>query len=287
MNNEKNLDIIVQGGLWPFTNRTLYYYKSLPFVNEVILSTWTDEKYLDTIDWPGPVILSDKPEKNGIGNMNLQILSTQAGLAKSTADYVMKTRTDWKVYDHYIEREFSEFLNRMNSLSEIKFAYKDGTAKPIFSGAIAHNLPYHPNDVLMLARTKDLVEFWDVPLTEEECDFSNQWGDHHQQADKGLDFNKTVRNPVWFGLHYAAKFSKIAKNHLDNYKEYVLDNAPKYAKALEESEKIRNIIWQPMRKPDIWWVKTSDNKYPHHWTSDYDYYYNNEYIYRELKTIQY
>ena len=57
---EKNLDIIVQGGLWPFTNQTLYYYKSLPFVNNVILSTWEDEQYLDTIDWTGPIVLRNQ-----------------------------------------------------------------------------------------------------------------------------------------------------------------------------------------------------------------------------------
>tara|TARA_R100000908_G_C3753608_1_gene147962 strand:- start:1554 stop:2411 length:858 start_codon:yes stop_codon:yes gene_type:complete len=284
---EKNLDIIVQGGLWPFTNQTLYYYKSLPFVNNVILSTWEDEQYLDTIDWTGPIVLSKKPKKNGVGNMNLQILSTHAGLKESKAKYAMKTRTDWKVYDHYIDREFNDFLQRSANLPKIQFLDREGYARPIFAGALAHNLPYHPNDVLMLGRTQDLQEFWNLSFTEEECDHSNEWGNHHQQADKGLDFTKTVRNPVWFGLNYAAKFSKVAKKHLENFSEYVLDNAPKYDEAMKEYEKIRNFLWQPMRKPDIWWVKTPDNKYPDHWTFDYDYYYNNEYIFREFKTIQY
>ena len=104
----EKLDIVVQGGIWPSTNRTLYYYKSLPFVENVILSTWNGEKYIDTIDWPR-VILNDYPECRGIGNMNCQITSSQAGLAECTSPYALKVRTDWKIYDHYFTQEY-QFL---------------------------------------------------------------------------------------------------------------------------------------------------------------------------------
>ena len=108
-------DIIIQGGLWDNTYETALSYVDLDFVNDVIISTWTKEsekiqKYSEhqNIKW----VLSPWPKSPGSENMNLQLISSKAGLELSRSFNVVKTRIDQQIFPdsmYMLNRFFNKF----------------------------------------------------------------------------------------------------------------------------------------------------------------------------------
>ncbi len=108
LKNDKAVAIIIQGPLMKkdeFTLNTIRIYKKLFRNCKIILSTWTDEdsSYIDQIrDEDVEVILNDKPKYAGIANVNFQITSTLNAVIRAKelgVDYVLKTRTDLRLYN--------------------------------------------------------------------------------------------------------------------------------------------------------------------------------------------
>lgn len=87
-----------------FTVETVALYRKIFPTVLVIVSTWQDSRrsVVERLRARGAVVVqSEKPVDAGPGNINLQIVSTRAGLevAKAQgADYMLKTRTDIRIY---------------------------------------------------------------------------------------------------------------------------------------------------------------------------------------------
>lgn len=163
------LAIVMQGPLKleeHFTYESLKLYKKTFSKSLIILSTWKTEnkEELEKIKALGViVVLNDIPPIKGLWNINYQIVSTQNGLktAKSKgAEYVIKTRTDQRMY----ETNISDFLfnilkifpvfdktkqkSRLVSLSENTFKYR----------------LYDVSDMFLFGHIDDVIKFWSCAL---------------------------------------------------------------------------------------------------------------------------
>lgn len=111
--------IVMQGPLMTkddFTLETLALYKQFVPNASLILSTWVgeDADSIDRIKQLGvEVILNDKPAHAGARNINLQIVSSSAGILRAAElqkKYVLKTRTDARLYSQHALSFLSDVL---------------------------------------------------------------------------------------------------------------------------------------------------------------------------------
>jgi hypothetical protein len=166
---DKNIAIILQGPVvaeYDFTLETIRIYKKLFPGCRIILSTWEDEKpkLIERAKAEGiDVVLNKKPEYFGVQNINLQVVSTKGGLdmaKKYNAAYILKTRTDQRIYD---KDALSLFFSMMEN-----FPVGGGVNQK--KRLIATNLItlkyryYGLSDMLMFGDAQDMAAYWNVPL---------------------------------------------------------------------------------------------------------------------------
>ena len=213
------VDIVVQGGVWPSTKGSIETYLKLPFVNDVIFSTWEHER--ENIDFqPSKLVFSEPPEKDGGGNLNYQIISSRNGLKECSTDVVIKMRSDQTI--------------PIEEMMRMKEFYEDNTnGEDVFvlglMGVDLPSHPYHPQDHVFWGKVEHVKEVFDIPLSD--------WTPY--KPDGGEDFSKNMRSPIYLGVYKYARISQVAQKHLEEPFEYLLDNAPKRNEAVEEYAKIR------------------------------------------------
>ena len=164
----KNSDvgIILQGPIshgQDFTYWTILRYLQCYPGAHVILATWYSEKLgkIAKLDEEYPnlhVLRLEYPSIAGPSNINYQICSTKAGLAKVRdlkLEYVIKSRTDQCLYDVY-------------SLDKLRYALKSfpeasSGSRIIFLsfGSLLFRL-YAPSDMFQFGKTDQLIKYWDV-----------------------------------------------------------------------------------------------------------------------------
>ena len=160
--------IIIQGSLLLKKNFTvetaLLYKKTFSPETIIIVSTWEHEnkeavKQLQSIGII--VLLTNKPGIAGISNINLQILSTRMGIEeakKRGATYILKTRTDVRMYATNIEEYLLSFLKTFpltHSLiqKERIIAFSLNTYK---------YRPYSVSDLTLFGHIEDIKMYFDV-----------------------------------------------------------------------------------------------------------------------------
>lgn len=164
--------IVMQGPVMSqdqFTLETLRFYsREMPHCR-MILSTWKDTppEMLGAISKLGvDIILCDKPPIAGLFNINMQIVSASQGVqraAESGAEWVLKTRTDQRLYDPHA-------LAFLASLAET-FPVR-GTSKQkhriigIGQGTLKF-APYHVTDQTVFGHAEDMLTYWTPPLRNE------------------------------------------------------------------------------------------------------------------------
>jgi hypothetical protein len=164
---ESDIGIVLQGPIChrqDFTYWTILRYLRCFPNTHVVLATWHDEK-LGKIaklkdEFPNLHILQlEYPMSPGISNINYQICSARAGLAKVSQlqlKYAIKSRTDQCFFDVY-------------SLDRLRYALKsfpqaNGESRIIFLslGSFLFRL-YAPSDMFQFAQTDQLLKYWSVP----------------------------------------------------------------------------------------------------------------------------
>ena len=234
----------MQGGIWPGTLETAKMYAENYCV---IISTMEGESIESDHD-NIKIIKSPMPENRGQGNMNLQIVSSLAGVRAASCvplEITIKTRTD--------QRISIETLAKM-----IDIFHNDPMCRICVLGNQS-KFPFSSQDHLYIGYKEHLITLFDIPLNREPLTGTwgkKEWG-AHQQADKGLDFNVHLRMPIYLGAMYYAKFYPEVKHYIENWREYLTDNAPKRAEAMAFYDKVKNSLFRVLPKfPDaIWWEK--------------------------------
>ncbi len=248
----------MQGGIWPGTLETAEYYLTIPIVEDVIISTMSGEE----IKQENPRIKIIKclwPQNRGQGNMNLQIITSLQGLLRCEAVEAVKTRTDQRILD----------LDKMNDYISLQPGLNHFT--PTFSPidyiyvlGIQNNFPFSTQDHVFWGFTSDLIALFDIPLNTEPVTggwSKSEWG-KHVQADKGLNFDVHLRMPIYLAAHYYAKYDHLVAHFLENWQEYLTDHAPKRDEAMKAWHEIKESVFKPFPKIDMWWEKMK-SAYPY------------------------
>jgi len=173
--------IVIQGPLLTkndFTFETLKLYSGLVKPSRIILSTWENEDHaaIRQIEDLGVTVIRNKqPEFNGNQNINLQIVSTLAGLAKakeSGANRVLKTRTDQRIYSTSALLLFDNLL----TVFPVNVPAQKHRLIITSLGTIKYRL-YGAGDMLMYGDIDDMLKYWSVDLDLRRLDIK-QAGDY-------------------------------------------------------------------------------------------------------------
>ena len=168
MIREEDLSVVVQGDLHPAYTRlcidSIRHY--LPHA-ELILSTWEGRDASPyaaditvTSEDPGAVPLSR--ENDFTNNLNREIVSSRAGIARATRPYVLKFRTDMclagtRFLARYDERMPAEFFH--GRVMILDHYTRNPNVIPV---------PFHPSDWILLGRRDDLAAMFDIPCMPRE-----------------------------------------------------------------------------------------------------------------------
>lgn len=166
-NNQPLIAIVLQGQIVAdhnFTAETVRLYKKHYPESPIIVSTDTDSPHLEAIRKTGAhLVLSDRPAVRGIGNVNLQIISTLAGIKKAQelgAEYVYKTRCDQRMY----APNMNTFLYALIE----KFPVTGGSQqkKRIVASSFSSLkfVPYFITDMFLFGHIDDMATYWSAEL---------------------------------------------------------------------------------------------------------------------------
>jgi hypothetical protein len=124
--------------------------------------------------------------------------------------------------------------------------YLDGVPQKSKIGVIATNInyPYHPQDHVFIGHRDDLKRLFEMPFSYEP-----------PIGPEPVDFTTKLRNPIYIGAQYFSLFYPEAKNHLDNWKEYLIDAAPKWQEAMDFYMAHRLSIHRPLPRIKMGWEK--------------------------------
>ncbi len=175
--------IILQGPLLlpdDFTLETIKLYRRHFSDQPVILSTWSDEppEALRACEAAGAIlVIKDAPANPGPSNINRQIVSTRAGLAKCAelgVEYAVKSRTDLRMYNP----------NALAFLHSLLLAFPLGQVehqRRRIAGLGLNTLKYRRyglSDLFLFGATEDLERYWACPLDPREAAPDAPFGAH-------------------------------------------------------------------------------------------------------------
>jgi hypothetical protein len=165
---KSDIGIVLQGPIChsqEFTYQTIKHYLCLYPGIQIVLSTWKTEntKKIERLIEYFPnfhIVKSILPESPGPLNINLQIVSTMAGLRKIeelNLRFALKTRTDQCLFNPFaldkIRFEFDSNFNQ-NKTSRILFLSLNSFFFRI----------YGPSDMFQFGETSQIIKYWDAPL---------------------------------------------------------------------------------------------------------------------------
>jgi len=161
--------IVVQGPIVKeadFTLETIRLYRKLHPSAIIVMSTWTNESLVDlnVIGSQGVVIIeNEKPEWAGQQNMNLQIISSRAGLEAAQcagATHAIKTRSDQQICaPDVLEYLFS--LQKIFPLSESSLQQQRLIA--ICLDTFRYRM-YGLSDHFLFGTIDDMLRYWSPPV---------------------------------------------------------------------------------------------------------------------------
>lgn len=185
---EVRLAVVLQGPIViekNFTLETLKIYQKIFKGHELILSTWEggDEEVLSQVKKLGVhCLVNKKPDYFGVSNINLQIVSSRSGVKKAKelgAEYVLKTRTDQRMYAPNI----AEYLYNVTEVFPVRNC--NLRQKKRIVGVSLNTFKYRMyglSDMLTYGHVDDMLLYWGV-----EEDMRVFDDEQRKEAAKSLD----------------------------------------------------------------------------------------------------
>lgn len=223
----KDISVVVQGAIdkeyTPLCLKSIRKY--LP-ESEIILSTWEGSE-VDNLDYdvlvlnrdPGGFFMSPAE----INNVKRQIASTINGINKSNRNYILKIRTDMRLYGN-------KFLYFFSKYDKFDYDYKFVEKRILVSSLPTRNpidweTPYCISDWITFGLKKDSILLWDIKFPSDE---EEKWFNIHPRDIKvlcGYDALIARFNPE---QHIIISF--IKKFMKDAYCDNMFDNNDKAIK---------------------------------------------------------
>jgi hypothetical protein len=244
--NLEKMDIVLQGKYDETTDKIIDSYLKLPFVNNIVVSCWEDDK--PSIERDNVIFVRNKlPLTPGTDNRNLQILTSQNGLAFVSTEYSAKMRSDQE-YDH----------DSMNNM--FKF-FKENYDGRLFVAGMYPDLPFHPRDHLFWGKTEDLRKLFDIPL--EYDGFIDKIKVDKNELAKYYKY--FVRSEIYIGARYAASKDERVIPMILESKDYLYNECKNWDASLELSREVTPKLFKsfPRLGIDMKWEKKNWNSYPY------------------------
>ncbi len=171
VDESEDVAIVIQGPIQEdgdFTVNTVDWYRTLFPQAPIIVSTWlgSSSRAISALRNRGcEVLLSRFPEFSGPYNVNLQILSTRAGLDHASSlgsPFALKTRSDQRFHN----KASLTFLKSILETFPLHENHNHAQRKRIVTssmGSFLYRL-YGLTDMFQFGAVEDLLTFWSVPL---------------------------------------------------------------------------------------------------------------------------
>jgi hypothetical protein len=166
--------IVIQGPIITknnFTLETIRLYKYFFSGSVIVLSTWDDvnEEVIKRFNEEKiSVILNKKPESPGQQNINYQIISSRSGVEKAAemgCEYVLKTRTDQRIYNPNTLEFFRSMLK--NFPININSCQQKARIIGVSLNTFKYRL-YGLSDTTIFGSIDDMLLYWNADLDERE-----------------------------------------------------------------------------------------------------------------------
>jgi len=161
--------ILLQGGFLPgYTLESCRAYRQRYGDAPIVVSSWRDDA--EKVDVEAgelarlgvEVVLSEKPVVAGSQNVNLQLVSTRAGLealGRSGATHAMKSRTDIR-----IEANAAALLASVRAAYPVRSGLGQSERIVVAQSYTRVGMPYHASDMVLLGALEDLRAYFGTPL---------------------------------------------------------------------------------------------------------------------------
>ena len=254
----EDIDIVLQGQYTDYTDEIAEHYLELPFVKNVIISCWVQDKD-DREHSRIKYVRSKFPEVVGSGNRNLQIISSLAGLKSVTTRFSVKIRSDQKYSHESMTGMFHHYFKNKQRV----IAFHDNETKPknrIFVGGSFPEFPFHPKDHIMWGNTEDLIDVFSLPL--EQHSIYTRAG--IQQKDYWKYYKYFIRTESYIGAFYCANFDERIRIFLLKPEDYLYDDAKCHNEAIGVSQWLTPKVFKsfPKELNQLEWPKYNWTEYP-------------------------
>lgn len=245
--SDKKLGIVIQGPIVyedNFTLNTIKLYKK-NFENSIIvLSIWEseDEEKLKEFYSENIIILKNKkPKNNGFINLNYQIVSTRSAVQKAfelECDYIMKTRTDFRIYETGVKEFLIELLNQYPCKT------KKQRSRIIGVDINTHRYGIGISDVFQFSEAEEMLKMWDVELTKNNMTL--------KEYKELIELNSTATDRYYY------EFSEcyLLKNYSNKINVNLEPTLKSYYKILKE-----NFIIIDAQMINLFWNKYLGDEY--------------------------
>jgi hypothetical protein len=247
------MDLVIQGPLNNYSIEIANLYLQLDFVDRIILSTWVGTSLPENLDERIIVILNEDVSHPGIANRNRQIISSLNGLKQVKTKFSAKLRSCQKISldSMYLMYEY------YNKNKERVLHFEKNEIKPynrICVAGIFRPFPFHPRDHIFWGNTLDLIDVFDIPL----------------DTYNGIEnYNLITRTEAYIASFYYAKFNNKIHEFIDDYKTYLVDDAPRIEESFKINDEIITKVFLPFPKINFEWPKHNLKTYHYDFTEKY------------------
>ncbi len=248
--NEKTC-ILIQGPIVKkshFTIETALYYQNIYKNSLIIISTYPEYlSYLNRhLQHPNiKVITSRKIEDHGPSNINLQALTTNAGIQYADIckkDYILKTRADQRFYNpetlnilHNLTEIFKVEGNKANQKERIIFASQNSFESRV----------YGPTDTFVFGHISDIKRYFDIQRVNSNSKFKSR---------QKNDLAKNFLPEVYFFSNYLLKTGHKLEWGLSDYQKVMRERI-----IFVDSSEI-DLFWPKYGKKEFRWKRYEDVK---------------------------
>lgn len=226
--NDIKMGIIIQGPLLKennFTLETIKLYKKLYENTEIILSIWEepDKEYLKLLKKENIHIIENmKPFSGGFININYQISNTKSAVLKAkelNCKYVMKTRTDCRVYDSGVKNFLISMLNQFPSRNENSLQ-KD---RMIGIDINTHKYGIGISDVFQFGSMEEMEKMWTVSFYEKTIS-REEYCKNIEKKSNAIDRYHLEFSECYLLKRYMEKNKILLKPTLESYYKVLKEN---------------------------------------------------------------
>lgn len=236
----EKIDLVLQGPCDNFTENIIDEYKKIPFVNNIILSSYLNNLNFDLKDKAifidNDNIFLKKPIP-GTTNRNLQIFTSINGINLVETNFCVKMRAD-------------QLIRYDSMMMMYDYWQKNKKNKLIFTLGMYKFFPYHPRDHLFWGSTEDLKYLFNIPF------------DLKEEISYNYDFN--IRSETYIGQFYYSRFNNNIKEHIEKPTIFLCDKSPKREEALTLYYSLQDSVFKPFPKTSMKWPKYNLEEYDYH-----------------------